>query len=127
MLTNVAFALAVSSISQVYSLQTQCFTLHSTTIISEENITKFGTSQAPVFNTPGGGNARIFAPDGRQLTTDLPYTEEGLVYADLDMSWISKVKGLLDVCGHNSRPELLWLGRNAAEQRVVRESSVDRT
>ncbi|KAI7767216.1 hypothetical protein LZL87_009618 [Fusarium oxysporum] len=49
------------------------------------SIDMMGTKQAPVFNVPGGGNARIFAPDGRQLTSELPATEEGMVVADLDL------------------------------------------
>ena len=79
-----------------------------------------GTVSAPVFNTPGGGNARIFAPDGRQLTTDLPPTEEGMVAADLDMDLVLKEKAILDSAGHMGRPELVWLGRNTAEQKCVR-------
>lgn len=116
---------AVASISQVYSIQAQCFTLHSTTVISEHSVAAMGTGQAPVFNTPGGGNARIFAPDGRQLTTDLASTEEGMVVADLDMDLVIKEKAILDCTGHMGKPELLWLGRSTAKQRYVRTAAPD--
>jgi predicted amidohydrolase len=111
---------AVSSMSQVYSMQAQCFTLHSTAVITAASIEKFGTQQSPVFNSPGGGNARIFGPDGRQMREDLPHTEEGMVFAELDMDLIVKEKAILDTVGHNNRPELVWLGRNTADQMVVR-------
>ncbi|KAK2133355.1 hypothetical protein NOF04DRAFT_1206434, partial [Fusarium oxysporum II5] len=103
---------AVATISRVYSIQAQCYTLHSTTVISEPSIDMMGTKQAAAFNVPGGGNARIFAPDGRQLTSELPATEEGMVVADLDLDQVTMHKAILDTCGHNGRPELLWLGRD---------------
>ena len=101
-------------------MQAQCFVLHSTAVVTEASIPKMGTQDSFVLNAPGGGNARIFGPDGRQITQDLPPTEEGMVYAELDMDLIVKEKAILDTTGHNSRPELVWLGRNSAEQRVVR-------
>ncbi|KAK1244078.1 hypothetical protein MKX08_002216 [Trichoderma sp. CBMAI-0020] len=113
---------AVAAFSSVYSMQAQCFTLHSTSVISQSSIDKLGVDGTPLFNRPGGGNARIYGPDGRLLTTDLPPSEEGIVYADLDMSLIAKEKGFLDNCGHAGRPELLWLGRNDSEQTPVRST-----
>lgn len=59
---------------------------------------------------PGGGSSAVFGPDGRQITADLPETEEGILYADLDLENILKAKAFVDVCGHYSRPDLLWLG-----------------
>ncbi|KAF4443209.1 hypothetical protein F53441_11518 [Fusarium austroafricanum] len=111
---------AVAAISQVYSIQAQCYTLHSTTVITESSIEQMGTKQAPVFNVPGRGNAKIFAPDGRQLTEDMPSTEEGMVMADLDLDHVTMHKAILDTCGHNGRPELLWLGRDNEAKPPVR-------
>ncbi|KAL2824963.1 hypothetical protein BJY01DRAFT_256380 [Aspergillus pseudoustus] len=112
---------AVASISSVYSMQAQVFTLHSTAIISEASIKKFGLESTPLFNTPGGGNARIYAPDGRLLTTDLPATEEGIVLADLDLDWVMRERAFLDNAGHLGKPEVLWLGRDSGVKRAVRE------
>ncbi|QKD49302.2 uncharacterized protein FOBCDRAFT_125940, partial [Fusarium oxysporum Fo47] len=111
---------AVAAISRVYSIQAQCYTLHSATVISEPSIDMMGTKQAAVFNVPGGGNARIFAPDGRQLTSELPATEEGMVVADLGLDQVTMHKVILDTCGHNGRPELLWLGRDNHAKPEVR-------
>ncbi|KAF5637091.1 aliphatic nitrilase [Fusarium sp. NRRL 25303] len=88
--------------------------------VSEPSIDMMGTKQAPVFNVPGGGNARIFAPDGRQLTSELQATEEGMVVADLDLDQVTMHKAILDTCGHNGRPELLWLGRDNRAKSAVR-------
>ncbi len=41
----------------------------------------------PAVEMPG-----FFGPDGRLMTKDLPPSEEGMVYADLDMSLILKEK-----------------------------------
>ncbi len=79
-----------------------------------------GVQQTGVFSNPGGGEAAIFGPDGRKLTESLAPTEEGLVYAELDLDLIVKEKAFLDTVGHFSRPELLWLGRNTKSQKVVR-------
>lgn len=103
-------------------MESQAFTLHSTTVISKEGIEKLGTAHGMVFNTPGGGASAIFAPDGRKFTEDLPLTEEGIVYADLDFDDQIKEKSLLDCCGHCSRPDLLWLVSNTEEQKSVRSA-----
>ena len=75
------------------------------------------TSLGITLNVPGGGSSAIFGPDGRQLSVDIPETEEGIVYANLDLDEILKAKGFLDICGHYSRPDLLWLGVDAREKR----------
>ncbi|KAL2819974.1 carbon-nitrogen hydrolase [Aspergillus granulosus] len=112
---------AVASMSSVYSMQAQVFTLHSTAVISQSNIEKFGLEKTPLFNTPGGGNARIYAPDGRLLTTDLPPAEEGMVFADLDLDWVIRERAFLDNAGHLGKPEVLWLGRDSGLKGAVRE------
>ena len=44
------------------------------------------------------------------------------MYADLEFDQIIKEKAFLDTCGHNSRPDLLWLGVNTAEQKLVKNT-----
>lgn len=102
-------------------MQAQCFTLHSTAVITQPSIDMMGTENAPVSNAPGGGNAKVFGPDGRQLSKDLSPCEEGMVFADLNFDLIIKEKGLLDTCGHNTKPELIWLGRDVSEKTPVRD------
>jgi predicted amidohydrolase len=74
-------------------------------------------------NTPGGGSSAIFGPDGRLLSKPLSATEEGIVYADLDMHDIHKTKAFVDVLGHYSRPDLLWLGVGSRDRRHVKEEA----
>jgi predicted amidohydrolase len=69
-----------------------------------------GTESGALFNKPGGGSSAVFGPDGRKLTKDLPENTEGIVYADLETDAVLKAKTFIDVCGHYSRPDLLWLG-----------------
>lgn len=73
-----------------------------------------------LYHIPGGGCACIIAPDGRIITSDLGEQEEGLVVADLDMDEIPKTKAMLDVHGHYSRPDLLWLGVDRREKGQVK-------
>ncbi|POR33132.1 Arylacetonitrilase [Tolypocladium paradoxum] len=97
------------ALARVYAIESGSFVLHATAVISQSSVDFLKTAGNP-FGTPGGGSSAIFGPDGRKISTDLPETEEGLVYATLDMHEIHKVKGFVDVCGHYSRPDVLWLG-----------------
>lgn len=68
------------------------------------------TSTGSIMNSPGGGFSAVFGPDGRRLSEPITSTEEGIVYADIDLDHILMSRAFLDVCGHYSRPDLLWLG-----------------
>lgn len=68
------------------------------------------TEAGILMNTPGGGASAVYGPDGRLMTKPLEPTTEGFVYADLDFSEALFARSFLDVCGHYSRPDLLWLG-----------------
>jgi nitrilase len=48
----------------------------------------------------------IFGPDGTPLVEPLPPGEEGILYADIDLSIIELSKQTIDVLGHYSRPDL---------------------
>ena len=70
-------------------------------------------------STPGGGMSAVFGPDGRKLSEALEASEEGIIYADLDMNEIMKCKTFADPIGHYSRPDLLWLGADRKEKKKV--------
>ena len=72
-----------------------------------------------LMSTPGGGASAVFGPDGRQMTKDLDPATEGLIFADLDFNASVFAKSFLDICGHCSRPDLLWLGCDTRDRKHV--------
>lgn len=57
----------------------------------------------------GGGRALIIAPNGMVISNTLPHTEEGIVYADIDLEQIIPGKCFIDPTGHYSTPGFLSL------------------
>ncbi|KAK7914533.1 hypothetical protein PG985_012236 [Apiospora marii] len=100
----------IETLSRTYAIESQTFVLHTSTVLSNKGIERMKTSTGLLMATPGGGCSAVFGPDGRKLSEDIPATEEGIVYADLDLDQIIGSKSFLDLCGHYSRPDLLWLG-----------------
>ncbi|KAJ5113612.1 Arylacetonitrilase [Penicillium angulare] len=109
------------SIARTYAIESQAFVLHTTAIITQAGIDRMKNMPGCMMSSPGGGYSAIFAPDGRKISTDLPETEEGIIYATLDFDEVLKSRAFLDVCGHYSRPDLLWLGVDKEVKRPVRE------
>ncbi|MEM1140902.1 MAG: carbon-nitrogen hydrolase family protein, partial [Pseudomonadota bacterium] len=68
----------------------------------------------------GGGASKIFAPDGQQISEDLPHDQEGLVFADIDLGMISLAKAVADPAGHYSRPDVTQLLVNREKRSPVR-------
>jgi predicted amidohydrolase len=109
-----------SSISQTYAIESQSFVLHTTAVLTQAGIERMALQQGGLMNKPGGGASAVFAPDGRKISTDIPEDQEGIIYADLDFEEVSRARMLVDVCGHYSRPDLLWLGVEGGRRGCVR-------
>lgn len=107
------------TLCSAYAMETNSFVLCSTAVLSEEAIALMRTEGGLVMNKPGGGASAVFGPDGRKLSEDLPHTEEGIVYADIDYTEILRAKLFVDVCGHYSRPDLMRLVIDKREKRHV--------
>jgi nitrilase len=117
---NVAYALGSElnmAASQVYAAEGQCFVLAACGVVSQEMVDLLVDTpdKAQLFRT-GGGYSMIFAPDGSPLCKHLPEHEEGILYADIDLSLISIAKSVADPVGHYARPDVtrLMLNRNGA-------------
>jgi nitrilase len=66
------------------------------------------------------GNSAIIAPSGEILAGPL-FQEEGILYADLDLTETVRVRQLLDTAGHYARPDVLQLHVDSrAKTNVVR-------
>jgi len=102
------------NLARTFAIESQTFVLHTTAVLTEEGIEKMGTV-GHFMGQPGGGSSAIFGPDGRQLSKDLEPTKEGILYWDLDSDAILRAKGFVDICGHYSRPDLMWLGTQKKE------------
>ncbi|EXJ90738.1 hypothetical protein A1O1_03842 [Capronia coronata CBS 617.96] len=105
------------SLSQTYAIETQTFVIHATTIITQKGVDAMSTGQSLLMNKPDGGYSAIIGPDGRRLSKPLDPTTEGLVIADVDFDMAIMARSFLDICGHYSRPDLLWLGCDARERK----------
>ncbi|MCG8449347.1 MAG: carbon-nitrogen hydrolase family protein, partial [Pirellulales bacterium] len=89
------------AVSQVYALEGQCFVLASTSVVDKAVLEAMNLSpeQADLLHL-GGGATTIFAPDGQPIGNQLEPDEEGLVIADIDLSFITLAKAAADPAGH---------------------------
>lgn len=110
------------NLSQTYAIEGGAFVLHCNSLFREKAIEMYGLKGHPLFGICGGGGSVAIAPDGRRLTVPLGKRDtEGIVYADLDLNQIIMNKSFIDVVGHYSRPDLLWLGYDDTQKAVKRK------
>jgi aliphatic nitrilase len=121
--TGKAFALGPqlnNAASQVYAAEGGCFVIAPCATVSQK-------MQDLLCDTPakrdllrvGGGFAMIFGPDGRPITDPIAETEEGIVYAEVDLGLISLAKAAADPVGHYSRPDVTRLLLNRSSGNPV--------
>jgi aliphatic nitrilase len=109
-----------TSASRIYATEGQCFVVAPSAIVSDDMVNLMcDTEERRALLKPGGGHARIFAPDGRELGERIGETEEGLVVADIDLAAITLSKAAADPAGHYSRPDVTRLLLNRAPARPV--------
>ncbi|KAF7942745.1 uncharacterized protein EAE97_006199 [Botrytis byssoidea] len=115
------------ALSQVYAIESQTFVLHTTTVITEKGVNANSSEGGLLMSAPGGGASVIIGPDGRVMSTPLGSTTEGIVYGDIDLDQALFARSFLDVCGHYSRPDLLWLGCDTRERKLRVEEKLEVT
>lgn len=119
-LTHLLHPPGAHNLSTTHAIEGNCFVVLASSFFTKAGVERMRLGDGQLYHIGGGGCAAVIAPDGRKLTADLGEEEEGLVVADCDMSEILKVKAMLDVHGHYSRPDLLWLGVDYREKEQVR-------
>lgn len=110
------------NLSQTYAIESAAFVLHVTAVCNKGSIDTLKSADGIVCATPGGGHSCIIGPDGRRITEAIGEgtgVEEGIVYAELDLAKTIATRGFLDIVGHYSRPDLLWLGVDKRQKEVV--------
>ncbi|WP_068298033.1 carbon-nitrogen hydrolase family protein [Pararhodobacter sp. CCB-MM2] len=99
-----------TSASRMYAVEGQCFVIAPCATVSDAMIEALcDTPVKQQLLKRGGGYARIFAPDGSLLGTNLAPDEEGLVIAEIDLNMIAIGKAAADPCGHYARPDVFRL------------------
>lgn len=108
--------------SQIYAAEGQCFVIAPCAVADQAmlDILIDTPDKEPLLKL-GGGFARIYGPDGAPLGEPLAPTEEGLLYADLDLGTISLAKAVADPAGHYARPDVTRLMFNANPRPPVQE------
>ncbi|WP_115787616.1 carbon-nitrogen hydrolase family protein [Arthrobacter silvisoli] len=102
---------SIMAACQTYALEGGTFVITTSQIMSDEGALAFPDTHGgptPVY-TGGGGFARVYGPNSAKMTTDLDPSQEGIVYADLDLASIVLAKNTLDPAGHYARPDVLRL------------------
>lgn len=104
---------------QFMAMEGACFVVVSTQVMSDKGREKLKLVGSPHVQTPGGGFAMIFGPDGTPLVDPMDPGEEGILTAEIQLNTTDYAKQMLDVVGHYSRPDLLSLKVNLKTAKAV--------
>jgi aliphatic nitrilase len=112
--------------SRIYAVEGGCFVIAPCAVVSKEMIELLcGDDMKKQLLLQGGGFATIYAPDGQLMHAPIPETEEGLVYADIDLGMIALAKAAADPAGHYARPDVtrLVLDKTPGDRVVMKRRS----
>lgn len=106
--------------SSVYAGEGGCFVLTASMPMNEEILDMIcDTPDKRELITLGGGKSMIFSPEGQRLAEYIDEKEEGIVYAEIDLSLIAIAKAPADPAGHYARPDVTKLVFNQAPRNPV--------
>lgn len=114
--------------SAIYALEGQCFVLASDMIITKEIMDAVcQTDEQRALMKLGGGCAKIFAPDGSQISEDLPANKEGVVFAEIDLNMIHIARAAADPAGHYARPDVVQVLLDRTKHTPVVEKTLSQS
>jgi len=106
--------------SRIYAVEGGCFVLAPAMPVSQEIVDMLcDTPDKRELLLAGGGETRIYGPDGRELAEPLPPDEEGILYAEIDLGAIAVAKAAADPAGHYARPDVTRLLLNRERRQPV--------
>ncbi len=109
-----------NAVTRAYAVEAQCFVLAPCQVTTQETVDRFcQTDETRALFKAGGGFARIYGPDGSEIATPLPEDQEGLLYADIDMTAITLAKVGVDSVGHYARSDVTRLQINRTRRRPM--------
>lgn len=73
--------------------------LHATSARSEIATKAMGTAGSPIMSSSIRGSSAVIAPDGRVLNKEESPSEK-LIFADLDLNLVTKIRTFADAGGH---------------------------
>lgn len=103
-----------------HALESGCFVINATGYLYPEQIKEITSDENMQKVLDKGCFTAIISPEG-VIISEVLTEGEGIVYADMDMSLITKRKRMMDSVGHYSRPELLSLLIDKEPKSLIKE------
>ncbi len=90
----------------------RCYVVGTNTFMTGADVNRAGLDTGSLYGDTDDlvnpGNACIVGPNGSVVAGPLTLTT-GILYSDIDPTWLAKSRMQFDVCGHYSRPDVFHL------------------